>query len=190
LSASAWALSLRAPMYRQKGPESAPIAVLEYSDFMCPQCAKVQPALKAFLEKHKPYASLVFKHNPLRMHKWAQLAAGAAECAGFQNRFWDYHDLLFARQKEWSESQDPRPLFTQYARQLKLDAKRFAQDFESGRWEPLIQRDLTDAASMGVHSTPTFFINRHRVVGASQLAASGDKFMEEEKAALKAPARR
>ncbi|MEK7383124.1 MAG: thioredoxin domain-containing protein, partial [Elusimicrobiota bacterium] len=90
-----------APQYRQKGPANAKILIVEFSDFECPACRYAVKPLHELLALYEGKVRFVFKHFPLRMHRWAPAAAIAAECAGRQGRFWEYHDRLYDRQEEW-----------------------------------------------------------------------------------------
>ncbi len=178
---SGWSISRLVPAYRQKGPDSARIIITEYSDFQCPGCAEAQPVLKELLKRHEGKVLLLFKHKCMKPHEWARIAARAAECAGIQNRFWDYLDILFTSQEEWADSSDPKPFFLQYAARLKLDIARFKSDLDSERLDSLIQADMDDAAADSIKMVPTFFINKRRLVGLSQLQTLGDQYIEEEK---------
>ncbi|MBI4395702.1 MAG: thioredoxin domain-containing protein [Elusimicrobia bacterium] len=173
-----WSETWKVPAYRQKGPASAPVVITEFSDFQCPICARARTTLEELTKRHEGKIVVVFRHYPLKSHRWSRLAASAAESAGAQGRFWDYQNLLFDRQKEWSETQDPRELFSQYAAYLGLDLKRFQSDLESGRWDKTVQRDVEAAQALQVKATPTFFFNKRRVVGDSQLKAFGEQFVE------------
>ena len=167
------------PSYRVKGPSWARVTVVVFSDFQCPGCAKAEPAVEALFQRHADRVRLVFRHNPLRMHRWSIPAARAAEAAGVQGKFWEYHSLLFGRQKEWGESQDPVPLFIGYARELGLDVARFERDVRDARWDALIRADADAAQAAAVQSTPTIFIGGRRLVGAKQLEADGERLMEQ-----------
>ncbi len=167
------------PDYRRKGPASAPVRLTEFSDFQCPNCAKAQPFLKDLADRHAGELSLAFRHLPLtRIHKWSLLAAKAAECAGLQGRFWEYHDRLFASQKEWATAEDAKPLFRKYAEELGLDRGRFEADLADPAVDRLIEEDRLEAKAQDVSVTPTFFINGRRAVGDTQLRAYGERFIE------------
>src|SRR5687768_4612264 len=86
----------------QSGPESAPANIIIYSDFQCENCATLAPMLTLLREEYPDDFRLVYRHYPLAQHDKAILAATAAEAAGAQGRFWEMHDLLFARQAAWS----------------------------------------------------------------------------------------
>ena len=90
------------PPYRQVGDPEARIVIVEYSDFECPACSAAHTAMKSLLSAFGKDVRLIFKHFPLeRPHPWARAAAAAAECAGRQGAFWQYHDRRFERQAEW-----------------------------------------------------------------------------------------
>src|SRR5688500_12356825 len=93
-----WNISLRVPLYRQIGAPSAPVVMMEFSDYQCPNCALSQVTVKNLLKRHDGRLLVVFRHYPLTNHKWARLAAQAAESAGVQGRFWEFSDILFEKQ--------------------------------------------------------------------------------------------
>lgn len=169
------------PGHRLKGASKAAVVITEYSDFQCPSCAKAQSGLLELLGRHQNEVILVFRHYPLRMHRWAFLAAQAAESAGAQGKFWEYQKILFERQAEWDKSENARDLFVQYAGSLGLDTKRFADEMAEGRWDAAILKDIEDAKARNVNVTPTFFINDRRLVGEGQLREYGETFVTQEK---------
>jgi protein-disulfide isomerase len=174
-----WSVSWRVPSYRQMGPASARVALVVYSDFQCPSCAKAQGRIKSFMQKHEGKLFLVYRHFPLENHKWSFLASQAAEAAGAQKKFWDYHDLLFTRQEEWAKSPEaPDGLFIKYAGELGLEAEAFKADFKSGKRDELIRRDKKEGKDLNVSATPTIFINQRRVVGDQQLESVGERYIE------------
>lgn len=168
------------PVYRQKGPPDAPVVVSEYSDFQCPKCALVQPDLKNLLALYEGRVRLVFRPYPLKTHRWSADASRAAEAAGFQGRYWEYADQLFAHQKEWADSPDPQPLFKDYAAAAGLDLPRFEQDRAGDRVAKIVDAARAHAEALPVPATPTFFINKRVVVGDLQLQAMGARFIERE----------
>jgi protein-disulfide isomerase len=149
----------------QKGPEAAPITVIEFSDFECPSCATVPPVMAELLDQYPGQIRFVFKHSPLRIHPNAPLAHEAALAAGLQGRFWEMHDLLFANQKRLSMAD-----LTGYATQLQLDVPAFTAALADHRLKPVVDQDLLEARAYGVTATPTFFINGQRYSGAATLA--------------------
>ena len=152
---------------RVMGDPNAPVTIVEFSDFQCPYCKKVQASLNALLAKYHGHVKLAYRDFPIRtLHPQAHLAAEAARCAGEQGKFWEYHDLLFARQlpgKGWD--------FHALATELGLQQSAFDVCLNSGRFRQEVAKDLQDGLKLGITSTPTFFINGRPLVGAQPLAA-------------------
>ncbi len=106
------------------------------------------------LEKYPNNVKLAFKHFPLRNHQLARPAAIAALAAGEQGKFWEYHDALFADYSKINEQ-----LFITIATKLELDIDQFNKSRTNPKFQTAINRDLQEAASIGVRGTPTIFIN-------------------------------
>ncbi|HZI18994.1 MAG TPA: thioredoxin domain-containing protein [Pyrinomonadaceae bacterium] len=142
-----------------RGSEGAAVVLEEFADFQCPPCARLHSLMKEIEGDYGSGVRFVFRHFPLDAHAHARQAAQAAEAAGLQGRFWEMHDLLYARQPEWSESEDAAQHFTEYARSLGLDVEAFRRDMEA---EPVRARVLADerrGASIRIDATPTLFLN-------------------------------
>src|SRR3972149_9699030 len=100
-----------------KGARQARVRIVEYSDFQCPACQQAQRPLKQILEEYGETVQIIFNDFPLvKAHPNALSAAEAAQCAYSQQRFWEYHDLLFEGQDIWAQMTDPQPYFLDYAR--------------------------------------------------------------------------
>jgi protein-disulfide isomerase len=141
---------------------SSPVVVEEFGDYQCPPCGQLYPELKQIEHEYGNQVQIVFHHFPLaKIHKNAIAAAHAAEAARNQNKFWEMHDRLYRNQKEWSDLDDPRPVFISYARQLGLNLDQFKQDMESNQIDQRISADIQRGASMGVTGTPTVFLDTH-----------------------------
>ena len=143
-----------------KGPANAPITIVEFSDFQCPFCSKVNPTIKQIETEYKGKVLFAFKHLPIKFHDKAQLAAEASMAAHEQGKFWEYHDKLFAN----PEGLD-RASLERYAAELKLDLKKFTAALDSGKHKAQIDADLKLADESKTTSTPTFFVNGRRLVG-------------------------
>lgn len=159
--AQAW-LDVRADDW-VRGPDDALVTLVEYADFQCPSCKAVIPWLTRLEDEHAENVRIVFRHRPLNgIHDKAQLAAEAAEAAGAQGAFWEMHDRLFEKQREWSVVNATRAqeLFIGYAADLGLDTERFATDLENGVYEDKVQAGYQEATEHEVPGTPAFFINR------------------------------
>jgi protein-disulfide isomerase len=167
---------------RLRGNARAPVVIVEFSDFQCPFCRKIQPTLKSLLSKYDGKVSLAYRDFPLRgMHGQAELSAESSRCAGEQGRFWEYHDLLFAAPDKLS-----RGGLLELARNLKLDEKQFESCLSSGKYRSEVEKDLQDGIRAGVMGTPGIFINGTLLSGAlpesvfervidSELASLGEK---------------
>jgi len=152
-----------------KGPRDAAITIVEFSDFQCPHCAEAFPDLRK-LVRSRSDVRLVFRHYPLDsscntslpapLHPNACLAAMAAECAGNQDRFWEYHDVLF----ENHEHLERESLF-RYARELGLDLATFRTCLDDPATRARVGQDVDVGNRVGVNSTPTIFINGRTVAG-------------------------
>ncbi len=169
-----------APAYRRLGPPGARVVIREYSDFQCPRCADAHPVLEALRERHAADVRIVFHHMPLRQHRWAVLAAVAAESAGRQGKFWEYAARLYASQKEWSAAAEAKPFFVGYAKDLGISVEKFAGDMESPELQALVAEEKKRADAVPIPATPTFFINDRMLVGDSQLSGLGERFVRQE----------
>ena len=168
-----------------RGPATAPVSLVEFSDFECPYCAEAAPIVKQLLAAYPAEVRFAFKHYPLPMHKESPLAHEAALAAGEQGKFWEMHDALFAEtagtdtavhaaQEARLGTVESAP-FTRddliaKARQLNLDVPRFTQDLDSHRFKPQVDADRQEGNRLGVDGTPFFFINGHAISGAVGLA--------------------
>ncbi len=143
-----------------RGKEDAPITIVEFSDFQCPACKATQPLLEEILQNSSDSARLIYRHFPLRsIHKNAFAAAKAAEAAHNQSKFFEYHDKLFDSQLDWEGEADPAAKFEAYAKDLGLDVEKFKKDYQDKTLEERIVGDENDGNSLGVNSTPTFYVN-------------------------------
>ena len=168
-----------APDFRQRGPADAKLQVVEFSDFQCPACRVAEPPLRSIFTVYAGKLHFIFKHYPLRMHEWAKPAAAAAECAGRQGKFWEYHDRLYDKQDEWTNAKADEFL-TGYAKDLKLDVPAWQTCRQDPTASAAYEKDMKDGDDAWVSATPTFFINGRRFVGAKQLAELGTIYMDRE----------
>jgi protein-disulfide isomerase/uncharacterized membrane protein len=153
------------------GNASAPVTIVEFSDFECGHCASFHRSVDDVLRRYGKSVRVVFHHFPLDsecnpgltipLHREACLAAVASECAAEQGLFWQYHNVLFASQQRLG-----RRSLIEYAKRLGLDAARFATCLDSPAPRARVQNDVTEGAALGVDSTPTVFINGRLIKGA------------------------
>ena len=147
-----------------RGANNALVTIVEYSDFECPFCKRVQPALGRVLARHGGDVRLVWKNYPLAFHRQAEPAANVAMAvfaAGGHKKFWKAHDLLFASQKSLNEA-----TYKRIATDLGLDPTRLAAAATQQRHAAAIAADMKEGKKLGVRGTPTFFINGRLLSGA------------------------
>ncbi len=172
--------SSNAPDYRKLGPADAKVTIVEFSDFECPACRVAEPPMRALLKLYDGKVRLVFKHFPLeRMHRWARAGAIAAECAGKQGKFWEFHHELYDHQEEWASEKSTERLAA-YAKKLKLDSAAWLSCRQDPAVNDAVSADAQDGNNAWVGSTPTFFINGKRFVGALQLSERGSLWIDKE----------
>jgi protein-disulfide isomerase len=148
-----------------RGDARAPVTIVAFSDFECPFCAKAEATLRALEDEYRGKVRIVFRSQPLPFHEHAKLAARAALAAGEQGKFWEYHDALFAHQRDLD-----RAALERYATDLGLDLARFRAALDADRTGALVDADVAEATRLGVAGTPTFFVNGRRIIGAQPLA--------------------
>ena len=164
---------------RVRGNPDAGITIVEFSDFQCPFCLRAYMTIKGILSKYDGKVKLAYRDLPLQpIQPGAHGSAEASRCAGEQEKFWEYHDLLFENQDFFGDA-----AFKEYAEILQLDAKQFTTCLESGKFQPQIQEDFQEGIQMGITGTPFFYINGIPVNGA-QPAAVFEKIIEAELATL------
>ena len=167
-----------------RGAADAPVTLVEFSDFHCPFCKRVQSTLTQLLARYPGKVKLVYRDFPLdSLHPQARRAAEAARCAQDQGKFWEYHDLLFAG----PASAAPEAL-ERYAGQVGIDTAAFGRCLSEGVHRAAVQRDFDEGARLGVTGTPGFFINGRPLSGAQPLEAFV-RVIEEELTARKDPPR-
>lgn len=142
------------PEAHTQGTATAATALVEFSDFQCPACKAYQPVVDELLNTYGEKIYFSYRHFPLPQHAFGEQAARAAEAAAKQGKFWEMHALLFAKQDDFSET-----LWSKLAKELKLDEGQFQKDFTSIEILDIINLDKADGLSLGVNSTPTFFLN-------------------------------
>jgi protein-disulfide isomerase len=151
-----------------RGSATAPVTIVEYSDFHCPFCRRVQPTLTALLEKYPGKVRLVYKHLPLDgLHPQARRVSEAAWCAGKQDKFWGFHDAVYA--DSGSDASDAT--LTRYATTAGLDAAAFTSCLANPETKAAIERDVAQGEALGLNSTPGFFVNGREVRGAQPIEA-------------------
>lgn len=160
------------------GPQDAKVTVVEFLDFQCPFCGAshqgVMEALQTY--KDKP-VRFVFRQLPIfTIHPYALQAANAALCAHEQKQYLAMHDLLFRNQEKIAPD-----IFITFAQNLGLNLSAFNTCVAEKKYQSIIQKDLSDAESLGLTGTPTWFINEERIIGSlseNDLKAIIDTYLE------------
>ncbi len=147
------------------GNKDSKVTLVEYGDLQCPSCKAYHPILKTLAVDYKDKFKFMFKHFPLGGHANALLAARAAEAAGAQDKFFEFHDMLFDHQEEWSglSNVDAEAKFIGYAETLELDVDRFKEDLNNGDLLKKIKDQQSEGIEIGVNGTPSFFLNGKRI---------------------------
>ncbi len=145
------------------GPADAPVTIVVFDDYECPYCARLEPTLDSIMDAYKGKVRLVIKNYPLITSHPDAFGAAMASLAAFrQHKFWAYHKALFANQSVLGNAK-----YEQIARHLKLDMARFNKDRQSPELQKWIDEDIINGRQIGVHGTPTVFINGKRLVDRS-----------------------
>jgi len=144
-----------------QGPTSAPITIVEFSDFQCPFCSRLKPELEQVKAKYGDKVRIVFRQFPLAMHQNAQKAAEAALCANDQGKFWQMHDAMFTDQAGLT----PEALKAK-AKTIGLNTETFAACLDADKHTKEIQADMAAGSAAGVQGTPAMFVNGRFINGA------------------------
>jgi protein-disulfide isomerase len=150
------------------GPEDAAVTIIEFGDYSCGYCQRFHnEILPVLLETYPDDVRFVYRDFPVvGGGTIGAAAAHAANCAGEQGAFWEYHDALFSGVYSMSTEG-----FDQYASDLGLDVTAFTECSQSGRYNEEIIGDFGAARMVGVTGTPTFFINGRKLIGAQPASA-------------------
>ena len=144
-----------------RGPENAPVTIVEFSDFECPYCSRANETLAQIAQTYGDKVRVVFRDFPLSFHQNAKKAAEAGHCADDQGKFWEMHDKMFANQR----ALDVESLKS-YAKEIGLDEAAFNACLDGGEKAALVQANIDAAMELGVRGTPAFFVNGRMVAGA------------------------
>jgi protein-disulfide isomerase len=152
-----------------KGPATAPVTIIEFSDYECPFCKRAEASVDQVMKTYGDKVKLVYRNYPLPMHPNARPASEAAACAEAQGKFWEYHKKLFDNQTALGKDQ-----LKTYAKDVGLDQAKFDKCLDSSEFKAKIDQDVDAASKVGVTGTPAFFINGRMLSGAQPF----EKFKE------------
>ena len=155
---------------RAKGNPQARVKIVEFIDFQCPACAYGVNYLKTFFDKHPNDIYLQVRYFPLtNMHHHAMISALYSECAARQGKFWDLNDLMMPQQSQWAQLISPEPVFKAMAAQVGMNIEQLNVCLASDEARKVINDEKSLGQSIGIGSTPTYFINGKMVVGTKSL---------------------
>ncbi len=144
-----------------RGPNDAKVTIVEFSDFQCPFCSRVEPTLAQIKKEYPNDVRVVWRNQPLPFHPNAMPAAEAACAAGEQGKFWEMHDKMYANQQQLSPES-----YSKWAQEIGLNMGKFKSSVDAHDCKARIEADSKYGQSVGANGTPTFFINGRQVVGA------------------------
>lgn len=147
------------------GKKDAKVQVVEFGDYECPACGAAAPILSRLRQEYTSNADVnfVFRHFPLPQHSKAIVAAEAAEAAGEQGKYFEMTDKIYETQNLWTGAGDHKAVFINIAKNLGLNVDTFSKDLDKHTYDEIINTDKADGTSLGVNSTPTFFINGEKM---------------------------
>ncbi|HYO88293.1 MAG TPA: DsbA family protein, partial [Candidatus Limnocylindrales bacterium] len=157
-----------------RGPDDAPVTIVEFADFRCSYCARFHAqTLTPLLEAYGDNVRFVYRDYPI-LGADSVTAALAGECATDQGKFWEFHDLIYGNQQDLT-----REAFTTYAADLGMDVEAFNACLDADDTTTRVQRDFSAGQELGVSGTPTFFVNGRILVGAQPYDAFAQYIDEE-----------
>jgi protein-disulfide isomerase len=161
-----------------KGAKDAPVTIVQWSDYQCPFCSRVEPTISKVMDDYKGKVRVVWRDMPLPFHPNALPSAIAARAAGEQGKFWEMHDKLFADQ-----AHEDRATFEKYAQDLGLNMAKFKAALDAQKGKEAIDADAAAGGKIGAHGTPAFFVNGKFLSGAQPYEVFKGKIDEELKIA-------
>jgi protein-disulfide isomerase len=151
------------PADQTQGNEQAAIKLVEYGDYQCPYCADAYPVIKEIQSTFGDQILFVFRNFPLQeSHRYANIAAQAAEAAGKQGKFWEMHDAIYENQQQLNDD-----YLDSLAEKLGLDMEQFEWDLNSEEITNKVEDDFESGVRSGVNGTPSFFINGTKFDGGA-----------------------
>jgi protein-disulfide isomerase len=161
-----------------KGAKDALVTIVQFSDYQCPFCSRVEPTISKVMDEYKGKVRVAWRDLPLPFHPNALPAAIAARAAGEQGKFWEMHDKIFANQQTMD-----RPTYEKYAQELGLNMGKFKAALDAQKGKDEIEADAAAGGKIGARGTPAFFINGKFLSGAQPFEAFKAKIDDELKGA-------
>lgn len=136
-----------------RGDKNAPITMVEFSDFQCPYCKKFHPTMQKVMEEYEGQVRWIYRHFPLDFHQKAQKSAEASECAGEQDKFWEFIDKAFENSQSDGSGLNTADL-EKYAKELGLNTDKFKECLSSNKFADKVKSDMDSGKSVGITGTP------------------------------------
>ncbi len=152
------------PDSRKISTPSAKVTIVEFGDYQCPACGAAEPVVEQILKDYKGKINFVFRNFPF-IGQESTWAAEAAECAGEQGKFWEYHNYLYGHQGRENSGAFSKDNLKEFAKILNLNTKQFNSCLDGDKYASKVQEDYNDGQALGINSTPTFFINGEKAAG-------------------------
>ena len=149
-----------------RGVASSSVSVIEYGDFECPACGAYEPIVEQLAKTYGDRVTFVFRQYPLyQIHQNAMISAEATEAAANQGKFWEMHDIVYAKQSDWSElaPADAAKKFASYAQEIGLDVNQFNTDLTATSTVERVTKQLALGDNAQIDHTPTFFVNLKQI---------------------------
>ena len=144
------------------GSPQAKVVVREFADYECPACGGFEPVLEQMRKDYVDTGGVrfVFFDYPLEdLHPHAMVAAQAARCAGIQGHYWEMHDMLYAKQQDWTKEADPAAKFQSYAADLKLDGMALLGCLRNGATRQTVRKSQQYGDLLGLTATPSYAVD-------------------------------
>lgn len=165
------------PEGRSTGPQEAPLQIIEFIDFQCPECRLGSLLLKEYQDKYPDTIRLGIKYYPLGELN-SSVSAVYAECAARQGKFWPMHDQLINQQNQWRTLVNIKPYLDQLAEKAELDPSALMACINDRKVHAAVLSDQMLGEANFVHSSPTYFVNKKMIVGADSLQKFLEDFLE------------
>ena len=159
-----------------QGDPAAVLKIVEYIDFECAACSQGASQLMDFIEKNPKAVRLEVKYFPLTIHEHSFEVARYAECAAQQDKFWSVYHLLLERQSQWQKRSNALSIIDAWLKEIGLDSRKLETCLRDEHIDKLILKSKEEGWSLGVRSTPTYFINGEMSVGLYALSDALDKY--------------
>jgi protein-disulfide isomerase len=157
-----------------RGPEHAPITIVEYGDFECPVCRAAEPGVRMTLERFGARVRLVYRHFPIESaHPHALIAAEATEAAAAQGQFWPMHDRLLHH-----EAHLDRHALEQHARAVGLDMPSFTAALDDEIYRQRVREHIDGAVRSHLRATPGFYVNGYVCDVSGGIHALGERIAQ------------